>query len=80
MKTPWEATQPARDGGDSPLIRRDPVNLGEVEGEIHPVSSLWDPVINIKSSRRGKEAMKLKISGPAVGYSKECSEGGRKSV
>ena len=48
------------------------MNIGEVEGEIHsPVSSLWDPVINIKSSRRGKEEMKLKISGPAVGYSKE---------
>ena len=48
--------------GSTPVIRRDPVNLGGVEGEIHsPVSSFWH-CTNAKSSRRGKEEMKLKIS------------------
>ena len=39
------------------------MNLGEVEGETHlPVSLVWrDVVTNAKSSRRGKEEIKLKI-------------------
>ena len=50
--------------GAAPAIRRDPVNLGEVEGEIClPVSLVWaEVIINAKSSRRGKEEMELRIS------------------